>query len=111
MKIKEQDTYTVLEDEYNDVANFASYLNKKIPQAFKNENIVVNLLKYNNLSQDEILLFLPLSNTHRSQKKSLVFVNKSITIDEIPDEIVVVPTLQEAGDIIEMEEIERQLGF
>jgi hypothetical protein len=29
----------------------------------------------------------------------------------MPDEIVVVPTLQEAYDIIEMEEIERDLGF
>jgi len=29
----------------------------------------------------------------------------------MPDEIVVVPTMQEAYDIIEMEEIERDLGF
>jgi len=32
-------------------------------------------------------------------------------MDEIPYEMIVVPTLQEAGDIIEMEEIERDLGF
>ncbi len=29
----------------------------------------------------------------------------------MPDEIVVVPTMQEAYDIIEMEDIERDLGF
>jgi hypothetical protein len=29
----------------------------------------------------------------------------------MPDEIVVVPTIQEAYDIIEMEEMERDLGF
>ena len=29
----------------------------------------------------------------------------------MPDEICVVPTLQEAHDIIEMEDIERDLGF
>jgi len=29
----------------------------------------------------------------------------------MPDEIIVVPTMQEAYDIIEMEEIERDLGF
>jgi hypothetical protein len=29
----------------------------------------------------------------------------------VPDEMVVVPTVLEAHDIIEMEEIERDLGF
>jgi len=29
----------------------------------------------------------------------------------MPDEIAVVPTIQEAYDIIEMEDIERDLGF
>ena len=32
-------------------------------------------------------------------------------LDQMPDEIVVVPTLHEAYDIIEMEDIERDLGF
>ncbi|MEG1239581.1 MAG: ribonuclease Z, partial [Flavobacterium sp.] len=31
--------------------------------------------------------------------------------DEVSEEIIVVPTLQEGFDIIEMEEIERDLGF
>ena len=30
---------------------------------------------------------------------------------QIPDEMTIVPTLQEAGDIVEMENIERELGF
>jgi hypothetical protein len=40
-----------------------------------------------------------------------VIVTDRVDFDEMPDEIVVVPTLQEAYDIIEMEEIERDLGF
>ncbi|HAT63224.1 MAG TPA: ribonuclease Z, partial [Flavobacteriaceae bacterium] len=40
-----------------------------------------------------------------------VIVNNAINPDDIPDEMIVVPTLQEAADIIEMEEIERDLGF
>jgi len=34
-----------------------------------------------------------------------------VDLDEMPDEIVVVPTTQEAYDIIAMEDIERDLGF
>jgi hypothetical protein len=38
-------------------------------------------------------------------------VNSALDPDIIPDEIMVVPTLLEAQDVIEMEEIERDLGF
>jgi hypothetical protein len=38
-------------------------------------------------------------------------VNNAINFDDIPEEMIVVPTLEEARDIIEMEEIERDLGF
>jgi len=38
-------------------------------------------------------------------------VCNAIDLDDTPEEIVVVPTLQEAFDIIEMEEMERDLGF
>jgi len=34
-----------------------------------------------------------------------------LSYDEVPEEISVVPTLQEAKDLIEMEEIERDLGI
>ena len=56
-------------------------------------------------------MFLKLSNRHRKNKHSFVIANDAINIDRVPDELVVVPTLREAEDIIQMEEIERDLGF
>ena len=53
--------------------------------------------------------FLNISNTHRAKRKSFVLVSNKVSFDEVPDEICVVPTLREARDIIEMEEIERDL--
>ena len=38
-------------------------------------------------------------------------VNANIDIDDFPDYFNIVPTLQEAEDVIEMEAIERELGF
>ncbi|WP_282135812.1 ribonuclease Z [Seonamhaeicola maritimus] len=78
---------------------------------FKNNNIIVNLTTLNKISLEEIVEFLQLSNTHRNAKHSFVVVSNKIDFDDTPDEIVVVPTLQEAYDIIEMEEMERDLGF
>jgi hypothetical protein len=42
---------------------------------------------------------------------SFVIVVNGIDADKVPDEIVTVPTISEAEDIIEMENIERDLGF
>lgn len=38
-------------------------------------------------------------------------VNTALSRDEIPDELLIVPTIHEAEDLIDMEEIERDLGF
>lgn len=78
---------------------------------FKNNNIIVNLTTLNKISLEEIVEFLQLSNTHRNAKHSFVVVSNKVDFDDTPDEIVVVPTLQEAYDIIEMEEMERDLGL
>lgn len=111
MKIENRDNFVILEDEKNDAKDFASFLEYQIPNKFKGQNVVLNLLDYKKLTLHELLLFLKVSNLHRKTKQSFVIVNDAINPDEIPYEMVVVPTLQEGEDIIGMEEIERDLGF
>ena len=78
---------------------------------FKNDNIIISLTSLNKISLEDIVEFLQLSNTHRNTKHSFVIVSDKVDLDDIPDEIVVVPSIQEAYDVIEMEEMERDLGF
>lgn len=78
---------------------------------FNNHNVVINLLTNNEILLEDLIAFLKISNGHRAQKHSFVIVTDKVDYDEVPDELVVVPTLQEAYDIIEMEEMERDLGF
>ena len=78
---------------------------------FKNDNVIVCLTGLESVLLDELIEFLEVSNTHRGKKHSFVIVTNQVDYDEVPDELVVVPTLQEAFDIIEMEEMERDLGF
>ncbi len=87
---------------------------KGIEEAYeklKFNNIIVILSSLKPVRLHDIIEFLRLSNTHRSSKKSFVIVSNKVNVDEMPDEIIVVPTLQEAYDIIEMEEMERDLGI
>ena len=78
---------------------------------YKKEHLVVNLSSLDKITSEEIIEFLRLSKTHRGAKKSFVLVSNKVDLINMPDEIIVVPTIQEAFDIIEMEDIERDLGF
>ena len=75
------------------------------------QNVVIDLLDYPDLTLEQLLYFLKTSNGHRKTKQSFVLITGAVDPDTIPAELIVVPTLQEATDIIEMEEIERDLGF
>ena len=110
MKITHNDNYIILTPEKEDIAEFVKYLTKNHSD-FKKDNVVIDIIKYDALSQKELLLFLEISNMHRSLKRSFVIVNSSINLEGIPEELILAPTLLEAGDIIGMEELERELGF
>lgn len=111
MTVTKKTNYLILHDDKNDLNHFVVYLENIVPKNYENVNLVIDLLKYKNFNLSQSLLFLKISNYHRSTKYSFVLVNDTINFDDIPDELIVVPTLDEAGDIIEMEEIERDLGF
>ena len=110
MKVEEKKNYKILRDQKDSVKDFASFL-ESIHESLEDENLVIDILRYGTLELEELLTFLPLSNRHRKNKKSFVIVNDTINIDRVPEELNVVPTLLEAEDIIQMEEIERELGF
>ncbi|MEL6812448.1 MAG: ribonuclease Z [Bacteroidota bacterium] len=111
MKISVGDKFTVLADDRGDAVAFANYLEHIIPKKFEDDHLVIDLLSFDSLELSQLLEFLKISTYHRSSKHSFVIVNNAIDVDDIPMELIVVPTLQEAEDIIEMEEIERDLGF
>jgi len=111
MKISNFDNYVVLEEEKDNLKDFSSFLMYQLGKKFKGQNVVVDLSKNMDLNLDELLFFLPVSNLHRATKCSFIILNNAINPDDIPPEIIVVPTMIEAKDIIDMEDIERSLGF
>ena len=103
-------TTTTVFQENIALTTFLQNLNASYPE-LKHDNIIINLFSFDSLSSNDVLEFLELSNTHRGSGKSFVLVTNKVPYDEISEEICLVPTLQEAKDIIEMEEIERDLGL
>ncbi|SHG20267.1 hypothetical protein SAMN05444483_10629 [Salegentibacter echinorum] len=108
MKISKKENYTLIEPEDKPVVDFVSSLTKNHKE-FAEENVVVNLLAYQNLKKEEILGFLEISNVQHENEKSFVLVSEAIAIDELPEEIILVPSIKEAEDLIQMDEIQRDL--
>lgn len=106
---KKGTTTTVFQENIK-LSTFLENLNKSYPK-IKDDQLIINLFSFSKLNAGDVLEFLQLSNTHRGAKKSFVLVTNKVSYDDVPEEICVVPTLQEARDIIEMEEIERDLGI
>lgn len=108
MKTERKENYLLIRIENESITDFSSDLTKR-HEEYQEDNVVVDILKFGELELEELLSFLELSDRHRMERKSFVLVNDAINIDRVPDELIVVPTLQEAEDIIQMEEIERDL--
>jgi len=101
---------TVVTQERATIVDLVANINKKYEQ-IKNDNIIVNLFSVKEIQETAINDFLLVSKKHKASKRSFVIVSNTISHNGIPEELSFVPTLQEAHDIIEMEEIERDLDF
>jgi hypothetical protein len=110
MKVDQKGHTIVIKDTQGD---FTSFLMKVTDQykTFEKHNLIIDLLLYKDLPTASIKLFMPLSKVHKKNKKSFVIVTSDFDFNAVPDKLTVVPSLLEAHDIIEMEEIERDLGF
>ncbi|WP_010519739.1 hypothetical protein [Croceivirga radicis] len=106
---KEGNTTIVFQEDIS-LAGFLKNLNQAYDK-IKHDHLVINLFSFSKLSANDVLEFLDLSNIHKAKKKSFVLVSNAISFEEIPDELTLVPTVQEAKDVIEMEEIERDLDL
>ena len=108
MKTVRKENYLCIGLEGESITDFSSALTKR-HEEYQNENVVVDISEFEDLDREHLLSFLELSDRHKMDKKSFVIVNKAVDIDKIPDDLIIVPTLQEAEDVIQMEEIERDL--
>lgn len=110
MRTSRKENFLLIENEGDSFTSFASELTTH-HNDFKDENVVIDLRNFENATSEYLLAFLELSNVHRNENKSFVLVNEVVSIDELPEELIVVPTLQEAEDMVQMDEIQRDLGF
>lgn len=110
MIFDKQGNTTVVTQEAVSIQTFSHRFEEAYPK-LKNDNIILNLLSISNVSAKDLLEFSPFNKSHKKAKKSFVIVSGTVNFNEVDDALVVVPTLREAYDIVEMDEIERDLDL
>ena len=109
MKVIKKGNNTIIKDTTNDLSVLVTNLTQQY-KTFESQNLIIDISNYKNISSKEVNTFLPLSKLHRKAKKSFVIVIEDFDFNKASS-LTIVPSVLEAHDIIEMEEIERDLGF
>lgn len=110
MIVDKQNDVTLITEASERLKDFPDRLLRSY-NTLRRDNLIVDLSSLKKVTLTDLLRFLELSNRHRKQKRSFVLVMPAARHNEVPDELVVVPTLQEAKDIVAIEEMERDMGF
>ena len=77
------------------------------PQA----NYIIDLLAFADVNKQNIKQLQSIKDSILAKNFSFVILINQFKVDELPEEMNTTPTLKEAEDIIQMEMIERDLGF
>jgi len=110
MVVEKNEDIILLKCDEPTVSDFFIVFNENYSN-FEGANVIIDFSGLKGVQTENISLFLEFSEKHRDDGTSFVVVLNGINLNNFPEEIMIVPTVQEAKDIIEMEKIERDLGF
>jgi hypothetical protein len=110
MKIENKEKYTLISSTEVLFSKFHDNFLEALP-SLENQNLILHISDSINVTRDNFSLYLSISEQKKENGTSFVVIYKTINIDDLPDNFNIVPTLIEAEDILEMEAMERELGF
>ena len=112
MTIDKKENYTLVSPK-NTTTAFIDFISEfeSNHTTIANENVFVTVSDNLEAKEEEFFVFLRYAELHNKNGTTFVLVHKGIDIDKFPEELNIAPTLIEAEDILEMEDIQRDLGF
>ena len=110
MKVDQKGHTTIIKDTQNNVEAFVDKITNEY-HAFQGQNLILDVSHNKTLANADLVHFKELVKMHKKAKKSMIIVSDVVDFDKVPNYLNVVPSVLEAHDMIEMDEIERDLGF
>jgi len=77
----------------------------------KASHLILDLTNLEPINTQDVNKLLDWALQSQNLKKSFIVIVENIAIDDVSEALICVPTLLEAQDTFEMEEMERDLGF
>jgi|LGVE01.1.fsa_nt_gb hypothetical protein len=77
---------------------------------YSSENVIVDIRTIE-MTESDLIKIQSLSEAHKENGMSFVTVASNLSADDVDETFAIAPTMQEAEDIITMEDLERELGF
>ncbi|MFI0426450.1 MAG: ribonuclease Z [Flavobacterium sp.] len=110
MKVDQKGHTTIIKDTQNNIEAFVGKITNEY-RVFQGQNLILDLSHDKAISNGDLVHFKELAKNHKKAKKSMIIVSDAVDFDKVPNYLNVVPSVLEAHDMIEMDEIERDLGF
>ncbi len=110
MNVIKKDSLVEISDTQIDLVSLVMKITQEY-KSFEKDNIIINISNFKNIKIKDLDNFLPLIKQHTSNKHSFIIVVSDINFNKVSEKINAVPTIQEAHDLIDMEEIERDLAY
>ena len=110
MKSEEKDGYILFTSQEESFKEFYDYFTVNHKNLTEN-NVIIDLSSKLKVQSSEISLFLYYADLHQKSGTTFVLIYPSVDVDSFPETFNIVPTLVEAEDVLEMENIQRDLGF
>ena len=107
MTIDQHNSIVIITQEKTSISEFSAKFSV-LHERYKDDDIIIHLKDSSPVFMDSLIA---LSKKHRQLNHSFIVVSTQLNQDNFEDDFIVVPTLQEAYDYIEMETIERDLGI
>ena len=110
MTIEIKDEVTVIKDVNLDFDSLLKKINLQ-EKNLSNSNIILDLNAYQSVNVKDLAIFYDYAAKIKKSKYSFIIVSPIVDFNKVSSKLNVAPTLKEAYDIIELEAIERDLGF
>lgn len=107
MIYSQEEDYKVYQIQKKDIKSLSVF-----KHAFETDkyHLIFELALLRKIPEELLDFFKELSHTIRPERSCVIVIPDS-DADEYDEELVVVPTFEEALDVLELEAIERELGF
>ncbi len=110
MKVKNQEHIKIISIETDTIENLIESIENEYANSFKNFNLIIDLSGNKEELEEEAFENLVVQHIEEANK-SFVIVAPNVDFNAFDGDLIVVPTLQEAFDLIAMDEIQRDLEF